>query len=293
MQPLPLADRLDPQQFHRALSDLRNLGGIAQVHIAQHSGIPTEPRSWSAMTHVPFLMLPLDGVFDAQMIESAGRACAHNIPPRVAIWYPASRWVDIHHHRCQRYLRITFDIDHTLFGLKDIRKSTPRSERSELCTLVAARSRSTLSQGLIDRLGLLPDGPARDDHARALLTALLHEVEPLLDAPSNPTEDTWLALRDCCARHWREGVGRESLALAIGISPTHVSRLFQRHAQCTLNEHLHAIRLRHAVDLLRDSDLDLSAIAKHCAFANASHLVRVFSAKFGVTPGRWRRNKHT
>lgn len=49
------------------------------------------------------------------------------------------------------------------------------------------------------------------------------------------------------------------------------------------------MRVEHAANLLRSTELSTGEIAAQSGFASASHLVRTFGAVKGVTPGRWRR----
>jgi transcriptional regulator GlxA family with amidase domain len=49
------------------------------------------------------------------------------------------------------------------------------------------------------------------------------------------------------------------------------------------------LRLDHAAQMLRSTDLGAREIAALSGFASAAHLVRTFRVHRGITPGRWRR----
>jgi AraC-like DNA-binding protein len=48
-------------------------------------------------------------------------------------------------------------------------------------------------------------------------------------------------------------------------------------------------RLEFARDALQDVETPISGIAFQAGFADQSHLTRLFRARFGVTPARYRR----
>jgi AraC family transcriptional regulator len=48
-------------------------------------------------------------------------------------------------------------------------------------------------------------------------------------------------------------------------------------------------RVKRAKDLLRGTKRPIADIAVACGFADQSHLTRVFSKAFGISPGAWRR----
>ena len=48
-------------------------------------------------------------------------------------------------------------------------------------------------------------------------------------------------------------------------------------------------RVTRAKDLLRGTITPIAEIALTCGFSDQSHLTRVFSKTFGISPGAWRR----
>jgi len=53
---------------------------------------------------------------------------------------------------------------------------------------------------------------------------------------------------------------------------------------------LRDLRLKHARHLLETTGQTLEAIAAASGLQDASYLTKVFSQRFGITPGRYRRN---
>jgi transcriptional regulator GlxA family with amidase domain len=50
-------------------------------------------------------------------------------------------------------------------------------------------------------------------------------------------------------------------------------------------------RVEAAQRLLRNPGLSIAQVASACGFADQSHLTRVFSARTGTSPARWRRSR--
>lgn len=73
-------------------------------------------------------------------------------------------------------------------------------------------------------------------------------------------------------------------AAAAGCSIWHVSRLFRQATGTTIHAALTALRLRHALERLRDGERDLTRLALSLGFASHSHFTSAFRTGFGVTP---------
>ncbi|WP_298240327.1 AraC family transcriptional regulator [uncultured Bradyrhizobium sp.] len=82
------------------------------------------------------------------------------------------------------------------------------------------------------------------------------------------------------------------LAQACGLSAGQFSRAFKRTLGTSPHQWLVEQRIDRARYLLRGKK-SISEIALECGFADQSHLSRVFLRKVGLTPGEWRRAKHS
>ena len=51
------------------------------------------------------------------------------------------------------------------------------------------------------------------------------------------------------------------------------------------------LRLRHACNLLQNTDLDISAIAFQCGFSGESHFINTFRTNLGITPGKHKKSE--
>jgi AraC family transcriptional regulator len=79
------------------------------------------------------------------------------------------------------------------------------------------------------------------------------------------------------------------LAALCGLSRSYFIRAFKQVTGMPPHRWLLMHRVKHAKDLLRGTQLPIADIAVACGFADQSHLTRVFSKGFGISPAAWRR----
>jgi AraC family transcriptional regulator len=79
------------------------------------------------------------------------------------------------------------------------------------------------------------------------------------------------------------------LAALCGLSRSYFVRAFKQITGMPPHRWLLMHRVKHAKDLLRGTTLPIADIAVACGFADQSHLTRVFSKAFGISPAAWRR----
>jgi AraC-like DNA-binding protein len=80
----------------------------------------------------------------------------------------------------------------------------------------------------------------------------------------------------------------ESVAREVGISSSSLRTHFGRARGKTPIQHLHSVRVQHALQMLRTSSLTLERIADLCGFDSASHLSRHIKRATGTSPGSLR-----
>jgi len=92
-------------------------------------------------------------------------------------------------------------------------------------------------------------------------------------------------------KHYSEEFDYDYLAGQIGITKSHMCRLYKAATGGTISEALRQKRLETARDkLLNSLDRNISDICVECGFGDLSHFYRIFIAEFGVNPGEFRRN---
>ena len=80
-----------------------------------------------------------------------------------------------------------------------------------------------------------------------------------------------------------------AVAQECGLSTTHFARAFAISAGQPPHQWLLEQRVAFACRLLGGTKLSIGEVAVRCGFSDQSHFTRVFSARTGLSPGRWRR----
>jgi transcriptional regulator GlxA family with amidase domain len=93
---------------------------------------------------------------------------------------------------------------------------------------------------------------------------------------------------DHVVSHLDADLGAAPLAALIGVSPRHLSRLFAEHVGRTPARFVRDTRLEAASRLLVASGEPLTTVARRCGFGSAESLRQAFTARFGLTPSRFR-----
>lgn len=86
----------------------------------------------------------------------------------------------------------------------------------------------------------------------------------------------------CC--HYSYPISIEDVADFVGISRSHLFRCFQNHLSVSPKEYLTNYRIKQACQLLKDSNLSITSIAKSVGFENNLYFSKAFHKKKGVTP---------
>ena len=128
--------------------------------------------------------------------------------------------------------------------------------------------------------------------AMAYVDATLGELLEILElVPSEgPSGDMTVQLLSYCAEHFAEDITVKTLAEALFISESYVSKLFSKNLKCSFREYINGLRIQKAQKLLEGSDLRIGQIMAACGFQNQSSFNRVFRDVTGTSPRDYRRN---
>jgi AraC family transcriptional regulator len=149
-------------------------------------------------------------------------------------------------------------------------------------------------QALADRAQYYRDHPApgmmmNNEHILLELSLMIYE------AKRDSTADTTLAndRRVGEALRWfaeriHENPSQENVARAVNVSPAHLRRLFHEVLKNPPKRAFDQLRFQHAIELMSDPALKLSAVSAACGFESQSAFSRAFKAKFGCAPEIWR-----
>ena len=90
-------------------------------------------------------------------------------------------------------------------------------------------------------------------------------------------------------RHYAEDIRLCDAAENAGFSEGHFSRLFKAGIGQPFSVYLKNVRLRHAKELLINTDMSISEIAMETGFSTGDYLSACFSSDVGITPTKFRR----
>lgn len=120
------------------------------------------------------------------------------------------------------------------------------------------------------------------------LSILLLE-EYLADRPSLSTSQQTLNwITSYFSLHMDQEVRIEDMARRANLSPSRFNAVFKEQYGVTPHQYLLDMRISHARELLRNTDLSQEQIAAYCGFADVHHFSKRFRKMMGVPPGRYR-----
>lgn len=132
-----------------------------------------------------------------------------------------------------------------------------------------------------------PSAPYAD-----LVRSVVWCLEELLRQPQIPTTGKALTLlediRTYLQSHYQYEISRDSVAEHFGITPNHLSRLFQSHGNLTFSKYLTLVRLDRAKHLLQNYNLKLDDIAARCGYHDTPYFCHVFKHMTKTTPAAYR-----
>lgn len=119
--------------------------------------------------------------------------------------------------------------------------------------------------------------------AYALLCALSHADEPARPLPPLVREAVQAIRQNYMALY-----GVEELSEQLGVSKSHLVRVFREEMGLPPGKYLMQVRLDAVKALLLQNEYNLDTIAGLCGFSGANYLCRVFKKEVGVSPAAWR-----
>lgn len=138
--------------------------------------------------------------------------------------------------------------------------------------------------------------PASEKTATGYLDAIIGEVlaKMELSESDEQSRDTSAAVLEYCSEHYKENVNISSVAAALYISPSYVSKLFAVKLKYKFREYINILRINEAKRMLVEGDMKIVDIMLECGFSNQSSFNRIFAQACGVTPYQYRKdNKST
>jgi AraC-like DNA-binding protein len=93
--------------------------------------------------------------------------------------------------------------------------------------------------------------------------------------------------------YYKRPIAIEDIANAAGLSKYYLIKRFRETVQMTPIQYLTKVRLEQAIQLLRYTDLAIKEIAVNVGYTNDNYFNKVFRKIVGISPGEFRKNKHS
>jgi two-component system response regulator YesN len=157
--------------------------------------------------------------------------------------------------------------------------------------------------------------PVDDGELRATLEALVQKIKEedqdlvrlqgyhsSADRTQNGEEEfitlpgnTGHYLIDGCIRfiteNYQDPMGLQEAATSMGVSESHLSRLFKELTGLNFMQYLNAWRINQAIRLIRDPRNNISETASLCGFPTPGYFAKIFRRYTGLTPSQYREGK--
>lgn len=127
-----------------------------------------------------------------------------------------------------------------------------------------------------------------------LLTELLADIADHVNAPrQNAGSITAHAIVSYIDAHYDERLTCRSVAEKFSYHPNYVNRIVRELTGCSLHEYIIHVKVRHASQLLLETDMSITEIAYSLGFHDSSHFSSVYQARTGMKPSELRRNRRS
>ena len=123
-------------------------------------------------------------------------------------------------------------------------------------------------------------------YLNAVLGELL-EIMTLVDADTN-AGDTAVKILEYCTEHFAEDITIKSVADALYISQSYVSKIFSNKLKYSFREYINFLRINKAKSLLQHSDKRIVDVMFECGFQNQSSFNRIFRSYCGISPKEYK-----
>lgn len=157
-------------------------------------------------------------------------------------------------------------------------------------------------KSILSKLSRLAELESRKDEfyayeALCILSAIWLEVCRNIQASSDKADNA-VGVRmqkflQYISEHYAENISLDRLAKSANVSKSECLRCFKASIQTTPYKYLTEYRLSKAVELLKNSDEPIGAVADRVGFRQTSHFGKRFKEKTGLSPRDYRKKKHS
>ncbi len=128
--------------------------------------------------------------------------------------------------------------------------------------------------------------------ATGYLNAVIGELLELLTLGESKAmeSDVCVKVLAYCSEHFNREITVRSVAEALYISQSYVSKIFSDKLRYGFREYINALRIDQAKALLEQTERRIEDIMFECGFKNQSSFNRIFQARCGLSPREYRKS---
>lgn len=259
---------------------------VAKVFVC---GRHLNPPLYSHVVNFPRIEIPLRGVYRNQ-IEAGDCVDQVRLVPGMALFAAPNCWNLPEWQPGLELLCLLFGRTQLGVSLVSARTRGPMQVAVKKSSL--PRPLTGPLPHLLNALAELPSDPAHEKSHAELVRTIIRCVEELVQQPiAKPASRTMALLEDIrvfLQSNYQYEITRDSVAQHFGISPNHLSRLFQTHGHMTFSSYLTHVRIDRAKHLLRNYNLKLDDVAARCGYHDTPYFCHVFKHLTKCTPIEYR-----
>ena len=161
---------------------------------------------------------------------------------------------------------------------------------------------AAIESGLRERFGdvrlpeFVTDITAVNTVESSAIEKLVHDAVQSLNDKKNASESNYIDYKEQIFRMRRNLISQpqkdrdiDSISREIGISRSHLQRLYKQIFGVTVKDDIISARIKRAMQLLTNTDMRIQEIAEQCGYNNESHFMRQFKEKCGMTAIQYRK----
>ncbi|MEK4063367.1 MULTISPECIES: helix-turn-helix domain-containing protein [unclassified Paenibacillus] len=108
---------------------------------------------------------------------------------------------------------------------------------------------------------------------------------------SKMTDVTLQLATDYMDANFNNNISVDTVAEYVQRSSSYLSRIFKESTGMTVNDYLIQLRMKRAMELLKQLDLSIEEICREIGYANVSYFNKMFKTRTGLTPGQYRQQQ--
>jgi len=260
---------------------------VREVFVCGHQ---VQPPLESHVVNFPRLEIPLSGCYENR-IDAGGRPVTVRLRPGTALFAPNNCWNLPSWRRKVKLMSLLFG--HRQLGISIV--SAPAGPQQQMTVHKFSLPRPVtgplpcILQAMLELAARREVSATYAELTRAMIQCV--KVTVLESSGQKPLGRTEALLQRVCVHlqgHYQSDLSRDTVARQFGVSPNHLSRLFQTHGHMTFSNYLTHVRIDRAKHLLRSYNLKLDDIAARCGFNDTPYFCRVFKRLTKSTPAAWR-----